>query len=114
MSCEKSTESIVLFFFEVTDSILKKMSLKSLQKEEKLDPNRIPNNFAATAVGLVSLPVINIPAQYGKKGVPLVFSFNIWWLERLVLKLFEVGYTFEQATVMRSPLNSNHDPVVDF
>ncbi|KAK8935140.1 hypothetical protein KSP39_PZI013333 [Platanthera zijinensis] len=80
---------------------LSKNGLEKLMKEKKLDAVVTPDYSGNELLAINGYPGINVPAGYGKSGIPFGICFG--GLKGSEPTLIEIAYAFEQATKARKP-----------
>ncbi|CAN1771185.1 Probable amidase At4g34880 [Linum perenne] len=80
---------------------LSEIGIEKVMKEQKLDALVSGEVSLRTVLAIGGYPGITVPAGYDGKGVPFGIFFG--GLKGSEPKLIEIGYGFEQATMIRKP-----------
>lgn len=84
--------------------LMEKLSQNGFEKlmmENNLDAMVTPGSGATSVLAIGGYPGITVPAGYDINGMPFGICFG--GLKDTEIKLIEIAYDFEQATMMRKP-----------
>lgn len=77
--------------------------IEKLMKENKLDAMVTPGSGASSVLAIGGYPAFSVLAGYDSDGMPFGICFE--GLKGTELKLIEIAYGFEQATMVRRPFS---------
>lgn len=80
---------------------LSRNGFEKLMLDNELDAMVTLGSDASTVMAIGGLPSITVPAGYGSDGMPFGMFFG--GLKGTEATLIEIGYAFEQATLIRKP-----------
>ncbi|XP_072960404.1 probable amidase At4g34880 [Typha angustifolia] len=86
---------------------LSKNGIEKVMARNNLDAIVTPGSTASSILAIGGYPGISIPAGYDQSGVPFGICFG--GLKGSEPKLIEIGYAFEQATLVRKPPHNLKD-----